>query len=46
MADDVQRALSNSNAACAAGGDLGAGCLDLVLASQYIHEMRIPPRHQ
>jgi subtilisin family serine protease len=45
MFNDVQRALSNTNAACSANGDLGAGCLDLIQATHYIHDTRVPTRH-
>jgi subtilisin family serine protease len=43
--NDLQRALSNGNASCSPDGSLGAGCMDLIQASHYIHDVRIPPRH-
>jgi subtilisin family serine protease len=45
MFNDVQRALSNANAASSANRDLGAGCLDLIQATHYIHDTRVPTRH-
>jgi len=44
--NDLQRALSNGDASCSPNGKLGAGCVDMIQASRYIHDVRIPPRHQ
>ena len=44
--NDLQRALSNGDASCSPDGRLGAGCVDMIQASRYIHDVRIPARHQ
>jgi subtilisin family serine protease len=45
LVNDFQRALSNGNASCSPDGSLGAGCVDMIQASRYIHDVRIPRRH-
>jgi subtilisin family serine protease len=39
---DVQRAFSQANPACSPKGDLGAGCLDLHQAVEYIKKLNLP----
>lgn len=45
MFNDVQRALSNGNQSCSPDGSLGAGCLDFLQATHYLHDLRVPARH-